>query len=102
MTPFHRLFFASGRDGRETPEQAVSLAVDPSRAVEGVAVAAAAAEADVSERLVADRVPAAFGERAEERPGRRVKGVDLAEVVGEVAHQQVAAELSEAGRSHGD
>ena len=47
------------------------------------------------QRLVLDIVAAGVGERAGVPPGRQVEGVDLAVVVGEVADEQIAAELAE-------
>src|SRR6266481_6073172 len=88
-------------EGREQP---VRLAADAVGEIEGVGVAVHAADPELK-RPKATRSIAAAGvdrDRALERPGYRVEGVDLAFDKAEIADQQVAAERAETGWSQGD
>ena len=80
------------------------LAVDAIGEIEGVGVAVHAADPEFK-RPQATRSIAAAGidrDRALERSGYRVEGVDLAGDEAEIADQQVAAELAETGWSQGN
>src|SRR6266850_718076 len=92
------------RNGRNRPEQPVRLAVDAIGEIEGVGVTVHAADPELN-RPKATRSIAAAGvdrDRALERPGYRVEGVDLAFDKAEIADQQVAAKLAETGWSQSD
>src|SRR5205085_8695235 len=96
-----RLRHRRHRKGREQP---VRLAVDAIGEIEGVGVAVHAADPEFK-RPQATRSIAAAGidrDRALERSGYRVEGVDLAGDEAEIADQQVAAELAETGWSQGN
>src|SRR5579883_2063218 len=85
-------------------EQPVRFAVNPIGEVERVRRAVERTASEIEGPQPARRVAGPDGDRdrAEKGPARRVKGIDLAVVVTEVADQQIAREFAESGRGEGD
>src|SRR5690242_5555161 len=92
------------RYGLDRAEEAVLLPVDACREVErvGVAAKAAVSEPQRPQAGIEDGLTCRIGKGAEKLAGRGIEGIDGAVVEGEVADQQVAAELAEGGRRQGD
>ena len=97
---------ATLRAGSMAPKRPFGFGIQPRGEVEGAGqpAVAAVAEGQIPQAVVAreERVAAAVGEGAEVGPAHRVEGVDLGVEVAEVADQQIAAELAEAGRGQRD